>query len=222
MSTYILMKILESAPTRYDRAIRMLTFGRLDNAYDRLTSYIGNEQRVLDLGCGTGALTLRAARRGAHVVGIDINPGMLEIARKRAQAEGLEPDIELREMGVAELDGQEPASFDVVMSGLCFSELTEEELSYALRETKRILKPGGLLLIADEVKPRTVAKRLLTWLIRLPLLVITYVFTQTTTHAVRNLPERIEQAGLRIESVTLSGMEDFIEVSAQKPDDVEK
>ncbi len=216
------MKILERAPTRYDRAIRMLTFGRLDNAYDRLTSYIGNEQRVLDLGCGTGALTLRAAQKGAHVVGIDINQGMLEIARKRAKAEGLEPDIELREMGVAELDGEEPASFDVVMSGLCFSELTEEELSYALRETKRILKPGGLLLIADEVKPRAGAKRLLTWLIRLPLLVITYVLTQTTTHAVRNLPERIEQAGLRIESVTLSGLEDFIEVSAQKPDDVEK
>lgn len=216
------MKILESAPTRYDRAIRMLTFGRLDNAYNRLTSYIGNEQRVLDLGCGTGALTLRAAQKGAHVVGIDINPGMLEIARKRAKAEGLEPDIELREMGVAELDGEEPASFDVVMSGLCFSELTEEELSYALKETKRILKPGGLLLIADEVKPRAGAKRLLTWLIRLPLLVITYVLTQTTTHAVRNLPEKIEQAGLRIESVTLSGLEDFIEVSAQKPDDVEK
>lgn len=216
------MKILESAPTRYDRAIRMLTFGRLDNAYNRLTSYIGNEQRVLDLGCGTGALTLRAAQKGAHVVGIDINPGMLEIARKRAKAEGLEPDIELREMGVAELDGEEPASFDVVMSGLCFCELTEEELSYALKETKRILKPGGLLLIADEVKPRKGAKRLLTWLIRLPLLVITYVLTQTTTHAVRNLPEKIEQAGLRIESVTLSGLEDFIEVSAQKPDDVEK
>jgi ubiquinone/menaquinone biosynthesis C-methylase UbiE len=222
MSTYILMKILESAPTRYDRGIRMLTFGRLDNAYDRLTSHIGNGQRVLDLGCGTGALTILAAQKGAHVVGIDINPGMLEIARKKAKAEGLEPNIQLREMGVAELGGEEPASFDVVMSGLCFSELTEEELIYALRETKRILKPGGLLLIADEVRSKAFAKRLLTGLIRFPLLVITYVLTQTTTHAVQDLPERIEQAGLRIEMVTLSGMEDFIEVLAQKPDEVEK
>lgn len=69
MSTYILMKILESAPSRYDKGICILTLGRLDKAYDHLTSYIKKGQRVIDLGCGTGALTLRAAQKGAKVKG---------------------------------------------------------------------------------------------------------------------------------------------------------
>ena len=73
MSTYILMKILESAPRRYDKGIYILTFGRVDEAYDRLTSHIKREQRVLDIGCGTGALTLRAAKKGAKVKWIVIS-----------------------------------------------------------------------------------------------------------------------------------------------------
>ncbi|HUW96689.1 MAG TPA: class I SAM-dependent methyltransferase, partial [Anaerolineae bacterium] len=39
MSTYVLMRILESAPSRYDRGLRILTLGRLDRAYDRLASH---------------------------------------------------------------------------------------------------------------------------------------------------------------------------------------
>jgi len=59
MSTYVLMRVLESAPRRYDLGIRLLTLGRVDRAYDRLASQIESGQRVLDLGCGTGALAVR-------------------------------------------------------------------------------------------------------------------------------------------------------------------
>ncbi|PWS39021.1 magnesium protoporphyrin IX methyltransferase [Falsiroseomonas bella] len=48
-------------------------------------------RRVLDAGCGTGALAMEAARRGAHVVAVDIAPGLIEIARQRS--------AELREPG---------------------------------------------------------------------------------------------------------------------------
>ena len=77
MSTYVLMKILESAPGRYDAGLRILTLGRLDKAYDRLASHISKGQKVLDIGCGTGALVIRAALQGAFVKGIDINSGMI-------------------------------------------------------------------------------------------------------------------------------------------------
>ena len=112
MSTYILMKILESAPSRYDKGIRILTLGRLDEAYDRLTSHIKRGQKVLDIGCGTGALTLRAALKGANVKGIDINPQMLEIAKKHAAEAKDEQNVELCEMGVAELGGEEAESYE--------------------------------------------------------------------------------------------------------------
>jgi len=217
MSTYILMKILESVPSRYDRGIYILTLGKLNKVYNRLTSYIKKGQKVLDLGCGTGALTLKAAHKGAKVKGIDINPQMLEIAKKRATKTNLLPNINLFEMGVAELESEKSDSYDVVMSGLCFSELTESELINTLKEIKRILKPGGLLLIADEVRPKNIFKKILNEIIRFPLKIITYIITQTTIHAIDDLPKKIKETSLLIESIRLSKMENFIELVAKNP-----
>lgn len=212
-----MMKVLEYVPRTYDKGIRILTVGKLDKAYDRLISHIGGGQRVLDLGCGTGALALRAARRGARVKGIDINRQMLDIARERIAESNLEASIELCEMGVAELGSEGPESYDVVMGGLCLSELTEAELSFTLKQVKVILRPAGLLLIADEVRPKSTAKLILNWVIRLPLVIATYLIAQTSTHARSNLPERIQEAGLVIESLKLSRMESFVELAARKP-----
>ena len=217
MCTYVLMKILESAPDRYDRGIHILTLGRLKNAYDRLTSHIHEGQRALDIGCGTGALTLRAAQKGAKVKGIDVNPQMLEIAQSRVRKAGLTKNVELCEMGVAELGSEISDSYDVVMSGLCFSELTDSELSYTLKEIRRILKPGGFLLVADEVRPKSILKGILHWLLRFPLVIVTYFLAQTTAKSVKNLPEKIRKAGLLIESVKLTKMEGFIELVGKKP-----
>jgi ubiquinone/menaquinone biosynthesis C-methylase UbiE len=217
MSTYVLMRILESAPRRYDLGIRILTLARLDKAYDRLAGHIKGGQQVLDLGCGTGAFTLRAAQRGAKVKGIDINARMLEIALKRVQEAALTECVDLVEMGVAELDGEEAQRYDAVMSGLCLSELNKNEVTYTLREVARILRPGGLLLIADEIKPLGLAKRLMNSLIRAPFAALAYVISQQTTHPASNLSEKLMDAGLSIISVRLNLIGSFGEFVAQKP-----
>lgn len=222
MSTYILMKILESAPDRYDWGIRILTLGRLDKAYDRLTAYIKKGQIVLDIGCGSGALTLKAAEKGAKVKGIDVNPQMLEIAQMRASEANLTQNIELCEMGVTELGSEKEESYDVIMSGLCFSELNDDELFYTLKEVKRILKIGGLLLIADEVIPKSSFKRMLNWPIRFPLAIITCLIAQTSTNAIKNLPEKVNEAGLQVESIRYNKTGNFIELVAKKPEEVMK
>ena len=217
MCSYVLMRILESAPSRYDKGIRILTFGKLDKAYDRLTSYIKKEQKVLDVGCGTGLLTIRAALKGARVKGIDINPQMLEIARKRVVKAGVTDYVKLCEMGVAELGAEDPESYDIVMSGLCFSELTEDEFKYTLKEIMRILRPRGVLLVADESIPKNPLKRFINILIRTPLTLFTYLVTQTTTNAIKDLKERILEEGFIIESIKLNWLENFIELVAKKP-----
>ena len=128
----------------------------------------------------------------------------------------LSQTVELSEMGVAELGNEESNSYDIVMSGLCFSELTENEIKYTLNEIKRILKPDGLLLIADEVKPKSISKRFLHGFIKILLMFITYLITQTTTHAVQDLPEKIKAIGLKLESVRLNNGENFMELIAKK------
>ena len=217
MSAYVLMKLLESAPNRYDRDIRLLTLGQVDRAYDRLALRIEDGQRVLDIGCGTGALTVRAARRGARVVGIDVNAQMLDMARQRVAALDRALDVELCEMGVVELDGETAETYDVVMSGLCFSELTDGERAFALRQAHRLLKPGGLLLLADEVVPRSAVQRLLHGCVRFPLALLAYLLTQTTTRSLRRLPEEVQAAGFTVVSIRLNSLEDFIELVARKP-----
>jgi ubiquinone/menaquinone biosynthesis C-methylase UbiE len=217
MSTYVLMRILESAPHRYDLGMRLLTLGGVGRAYDRLAAHVKDGQRVLDVGCGTGALALRMARRGARVKGIDLSAEMLELADQRVREAGLEGRVSLAEMGVAELDGEPRGSYDVVTSGLCLSELSDDEVVYALRQARRVLVPGGLLLVADEVRPRSLLARCLRWLLRTPLVALTWIVTQQTSHAVTDLAGRVRAAGFELLSQQRSGLGDFAEIVARAP-----
>jgi ubiquinone/menaquinone biosynthesis C-methylase UbiE len=54
--SYVFMKVLESAPERYDRGMRLLTLGRLERVHRDIAAWVSAGDRVLDLGCGTGAL----------------------------------------------------------------------------------------------------------------------------------------------------------------------
>lgn len=221
MSTYALMRFLESTPRRYDRGIEILTLGRVDRAYDALTGLITAGQRVLDVGCGTGALTLRAARRGAVVRGVDPNPEMLAIAEKKLAAGGLSDRVELAEMGVAELDAEPADGYDVAMSGLCFSELSPDELAFTLSQLVRLLKPGGLLLVADEVVPRRWFARLAHGVARLPVAVVAFLLTQQGTHPLRGMAERLGAAGLVVIDERRSALGSFGSFVARKPPSVE-
>jgi ubiquinone/menaquinone biosynthesis C-methylase UbiE len=216
VSTFVWMRLLESAPSRYDRGVRILTLGRLEDAYDRLIAHVEAGQRVLDIGCGTGALTLKAAARGALVKGIDVNSQMLAVARQKIEEAGLADRVEFCEMAVVELDTEAPNSYDVVASGLCFSELTAGEVSYALDEAMRILRNGGRLLLADEVLPRSFPKRLLSAAVRIPLAIAAYAFTQTTTRPVEGLPEKVQKAGFVVESIRLTDLESLLGLVATK------
>ena len=62
------MKILESAPERYDRGISMLTRGRIGEVYERIAQSVAAPgKRILDIGCGTGGVSFACAARGAMV-----------------------------------------------------------------------------------------------------------------------------------------------------------
>jgi ubiquinone/menaquinone biosynthesis C-methylase UbiE len=197
--SYVYMKVLESAPERYERGMRILTLGRLEWVRRDIAARLHAGDRVLDLGCGTGALAALLAWKGCKVTGVDISPPMLSQAARRIQEEDLEAWVTLQEIGVAELDTAfGDASFDAVVSTLLFSELSDDEVAYALGECHRILKPGGQFLLSDEVLPDSWAGRLATLFLRLPFALLAFVLTQNTTHRVAGLRERIERAGFRM------------------------
>ena len=197
--SYVYMKVLESAPERYERGMHLLTLGRLGRVRNDITARLGPGDRVLDLGCGTGALAVELARRGCQVMGVDISPPMLTLAIRRVREADLGEQVELQELGAVDLDTAfEDRSFDAVVSTLVFSELSDDEIAYTLAECQRILRPGGQLLIADEVLPDSALARIGTFLLRSPFAVVVFLLTQNTTHRVAGLGERIEGAGFRI------------------------
>ncbi len=99
--------------------------------------------RLLDVGCGTGALLARLARTHPpdQLVGVDPVPEMLSVVRRR-----LAGSVELRE-GWAERLPFEAQQFDVVVSCNAFHYIRQPV--EALREMDRVLRPGGLLIITD-------------------------------------------------------------------------
>ena len=197
MSSYVFMKILESAPRRYDRGLRILTGGRIDEVHRLVARAVAAPgTRILDIGCGTGGLSLACAELGAMVVGIDANAGMLEVACSKSLPAGSSGSVEWVELGAVEIgDRFGEASFDAVVSCLVFSELAPQEQAYVLRVARSRLKPGGKLVIADEALPPTAFGRVWYHLRRWPLAVVTYVLTQTTTRPVQHLAERVQEAG---------------------------
>jgi len=108
----------------------------------RLVGFAGvrAEQRVLDVGCGTGVVALTARRRGARVTGLDLTPELLQRARENAAIAGV--DIEWHEGDAENLPFGNDA-FDVVLSQ--FGHIFAPRPEVATREMLRVLKPGGVI-----------------------------------------------------------------------------
>jgi len=217
VSSYVYMKVLESQPERYDRGIALLSLGAADRCKKKLVDEnVRPGSRVLEIGCGTGTMAILAALRGAEVLAFDVSGAMLEVARRKVDASGMASRIALEEMGVSGTDKLDDERFDLVMSTLVFSELSHDERAYALRHSYRVLKPGGHLAIADEVKPDNLAKKLAHGVVRIPLLIATFALTQTTTHTVDGLSDLVAEVGFRIESEQRSSLDSFLYLVARK------
>ena len=105
---------------------------------------LNENDSLLDAGCGAGMFSSLAIKTGAHVVGVDAAPALLEVARKRnSNNTFLEEDLETLPFA--------SESFDVVAGFNSFQYAGSFE--NALKEAKRTLRPGGKLVIAIWDKP---------------------------------------------------------------------
>jgi SAM-dependent methyltransferase len=109
-------------------------------------------ERVLDVACGTGNAALLAARAGAETTGLDAAARLIDVARERAQAEGLAARFEV---GDAQELPYEDATFDVVLS--VFGVIFAPDAQRAFAEIVRVLAPGGRALICAWVPDGTIS-----------------------------------------------------------------
>jgi demethylmenaquinone methyltransferase/2-methoxy-6-polyprenyl-1,4-benzoquinol methylase len=125
-------------------------------------------RRVLDVATGTADMAIRACKSidGLRVTGIDISEGMLEIGRKKVDREGLKDRIELQ-TGDSEAINYSENTFDAVM--VAFGVRNFENLEKGLAEIRRVLKPGGQLVILEFSRPR---KKLIRGVYRLYMSII--------------------------------------------------
>ncbi|MDC6120416.1 class I SAM-dependent methyltransferase [Serratia rubidaea] len=107
------------------------------------------QARVLDLGCGAGHASFTAAAQVAQVVAYDLSAQMLAVVAQAAQARGLD-NIQTQQ-GMAETLPFADGEFDLVISR--YSAHHWHDVGQALREVKRVLKPGGRAIMMDVVSP---------------------------------------------------------------------
>jgi len=139
----------------YDRYARLLSFGQDPRWRSFLASRIdaGPEDTVLDVACGTGAVTLELVRRyGCHVVGVDQSPEMLAAARAQVG-----PEVELQEARAEELPFAD-GTFD----GLTFTYLLRyvDDPAATMRELARVVRPGAPIAMLEFSVPQNPVTRI--------------------------------------------------------------
>ncbi len=125
-------------------------------------------ERILEIGFGTGHCLVSLAKAvgsTGRVTGLDISDGMLAIARRRLQQEGLSERVDLHLGDAAKLDFIEADSLDGVFMSFTLELFDNPEIPRVLQECQRILKPGGRAAVVSMSKtnPPGVAVRIYEW-----------------------------------------------------------
>lgn len=199
----------------YDRWLRLITLGRDQAVRRAVMRHVRPGQTLLDVGCGTGTLAIMAATAGARVVAIDRSPAMLTVARRKAARAGV--TIDLRP-GDAAFPPIGRSRFDVVTATFVLGELSSDLATMAVRRLASAARPGGLVVIADEVPAPSPILRLLATLPRAVLAVLSFVALQQLSPS-RHHPWRalLAEAGLTIEDELHLAAGTLIVLVARRP-----
>ncbi len=146
---------MEKMIPTYDAYMRRVTLGR-ESALRQATVKLAGIKPgdcVLEVGCGTGSLTLAAKRQAGpagKVYGIDVLPGMVEYSQRKAAQAGEKITFQVGSIDNIPFPENQ---FDVVMCSFMIFHMEEAVWRKGIAEIYRVLKPGGRLLIMDLALP---------------------------------------------------------------------
>lgn len=146
---------MEQMVSTYDAYMRKMTFGREPVLRQKTVelALVKPGDSVLEIGCGTGSLTLAAKRQAGpsgKVVGIDVIPSMVEYSQRKAAQANM--DITFQLGTINDLPFQDN-SFNAVMCSFMIFHMSEETRKKGINEIHRVLMPHGRLLIVDLAMP---------------------------------------------------------------------
>lgn len=183
----------------------LLTLGKLEHVFGEVVKSAGLRpgQRLLDLGCGTGALVRLAAAQcpagdETELWGLDATPQMVERAKARSAAHGSDDRVRFV-LGVCESLPFEDGHFDVVTSTFLYHHLPPALKVRTTAQVRRVLKPGGRFVLCDYDRPRSA----LDYFMWAPLRLFSNEYL--TEHWQGRLPDMLVEAGLTLECARSSG-----------------
>lgn len=142
-------RLFETIASRYDLFTVMMSYG-MDRRWKRALVEMldaGGDETALDIACGTGDITFGLARRlkSGHAIGLDITQAMLDIAERKRKGAGMS-NVSFHRGDILNLPFSDE-TFDGVTAGYALRNVPD--ISAALFEIKRVLKPGGRVLSLD-------------------------------------------------------------------------
>ena len=111
---------------------------------DRLAREVGSLGPICDMGCGPGQIARHLHRQGVDTLGVDLSPRMI------AEAQKLNPEIHFHQGDMLALPDADN-SWGGIAAFYCIIHVPREQVVHALREMKRALRPGGVLLLAFHI-----------------------------------------------------------------------
>ncbi len=146
-------QMFDTVSSNYDALNRILTFG-IDVGWRKKVVDIvmkAKAKNVLDVATGTGDLVIMFGKEDTEeVVGLDISPGMLEIGKKKVEAQELDQKVKMVIGDSEKLDFKD-SSFDAVT--VAFGVRNFEDLELGLSEIFRVLKPHGTFVVLETSQP---------------------------------------------------------------------
>ena len=204
---------MESLTRYYDRWMNLITGGQDRRVRDVVLSYIEPGDQVLDVGCGTGTLAIKATQKRAQVIGIDQSSAMLKLAwekalylsspwslgpgtkgRTSAQAGSVEVDFRLAQAQSLHLDEK----FDVVTATFTLSEISPDEAEMVVADLAELLKLDGKMIVADEARPTRAFQRFVSGLQRGIVALLTFFAIEERPTHLHNLRTLLEAVGLAV------------------------
>jgi demethylmenaquinone methyltransferase/2-methoxy-6-polyprenyl-1,4-benzoquinol methylase len=148
-------RMFDRVAARYDLLNSLMSAGLHHRWRERAADQAGLSagDAALDVCCGTGDLTLELARRlapGGHVVGCDFSEPMLDLAREKAEARGVD-GVRFEWADALDLP-YDAGRFDAVTVGFGVRNFADRDRG--LREMTRVLRPGGRLVVLEFTRPR--------------------------------------------------------------------